>query len=160
MSVQEEINHKNVAFMTSASKITSRTLLKLMKAYLQHHKNKQLDKQIPHGKQSVKELAKQGQGMTSLDLNDADIKKFDRIMKKYGVDYAVMTNKKTSPPTHTLFFKAKDADAITKAFTEFTEKVIEKNSRPSVLAELKKYAEIVKNAVIDSVKNRTKEKMR
>ncbi len=160
MSVQEEVNHKNIAFVTSTSKMTGRALLKLAQAYLRHQKNKQLNKQIPHGKQSVKDLAKQGQGMTSLDLNDADIKKFDRIMKKYGIDYAVMTDKKTSPPTHTMFFKAKDSDAITKAFTEFTAKVMAKSSRPSVLAELKKCAEIVKNTVMDKVKNRAKEQMR
>ncbi|WP_317854839.1 PcfB family protein [Chakrabartyella piscis] len=160
MSVQEEVNHKNIAFVTSTTKITGRTLLKLAKAYLNHQKNKQVNKQIPQGKQSVKNLAKQGQGMTSLDLNDADIKKFDRIMKKYGIDYAVMTDKKTSPPTHTLFFKAKDADATTKAFTEFTVQATKKITRPSVLVELKKCAEIVKATVMDKVKNRAKEQIR
>lgn len=160
MSVQEEINHKNIAIVTNATKITGRTLLKIIQAYLRHQKNKHLNPQIPQGKQSVTDLAKQGQGMTSLDLNDSDIKKFDRIMKKYGVDYAVMTNKKGAPSTHTLFFKAKDTDAITKAFTDFTAQLLKKSIRSSVLVELKKYAEIVKSTMVDKVKNRTKEQIR
>ena len=146
--------------MTQGTKITGRALLKLVQTYLRHHKNKQLNPDIPQGKQSVKDLAKQRQGMTSLDLNDADVKTFDRILKKYGVDYAVMTDKKTVPPTHTLFFKGKDVDAITKAFTEFTAQVTKKVSRPSVLAELKKYAEIVKNTVVDKIKIKNKERSR
>lgn len=159
-SMQEEVNHKSIALTTKVAKLTGRALLKLIRIYLQHQKNKKLHPNIPQGKQTVKELAKQGQGMTSLDMNDNDIKLFDKAMKKYGVDYAIMTNKKTTPPTHTLFFKGKDADAITKAFTEFTAQVTKKVTRPSVLAELRKFAEIIKNTVIDKVKNKNKEQTR
>ncbi len=100
---------------------------------------------------------KQGQGMTSLDMNDTDIKMFDRTMKKFGVDYAVIKNKDTTPPTHTIFFKGKDADAINKALTDFTKSNTKQQDRPSVLAELKKQVEVVKNTVRDKVKNKDKE---
>ena len=155
--MQEEINHKSIALTTTTAKLTGRGLLKLLQIYLQHQKNKKIHPNIPQGKQSVKDLAKQGQGMNSLDMNDNDIKHFDRIMKKYGVDYSVMTDKKRTPPTHTLFFKGKDVDAITKAFTEFTAQATKKVTRPSVLAQLKQFAELVKHTVSDKVKNRNKE---
>lgn len=153
MAVQEDINHKQVALMQKGVKLTGALIMKAIKAYQQHQKNKQASPDVPRGKMSVQELAKQGQGMTALDLNDKDIKNFDRIMKKYGVDYSVMTDKKTSPPTHTIFFKGKDADAINKAFEDLT-KDITKTKKPSVLTELKKFAEIVKNTVRDKVKNK------
>ena len=154
MAVQEEINHKQVALMQKGVKVTWALLLKAMRAYKQHQKNKQINPTIPQGKMTVQELAKKGQGMTALDLDNKDLKNFDKVMKKYGVDYAIMTDKKTSPPTHTIFFKGKDADAINKAFDELTIDVTKNKGKPSVLAELKKFAEIVKNTVRDKVKNK------
>ena len=161
MAVQEEINHKQVALMQKGAKVTWALLLKAMRAYKQHQKNKQTNPTIPQGKMTVQELAKKGQGMSALDLTDKDLKNFDKVMKKYGVDYAIMTDKKTKtpagapcPPTHTIFFKGKDADAINKAFDELTIDVTKSKGKPSVLAELKKFAEIVKNTVRDKVKNK------
>ena len=152
--MQEEVEQKTLALVMNTGKLTGRELkVGVMKflAYL-NHKKKYPD--IPQGKQSVKSLTKQGQGVTSLDMNDADIRLFDKVMKKYGVDYSVMTDKKTDPPTHTLFFKGKDADAVTKAFIDFTTQATKKVSRPSVLAQLKHFAELVKNTVIDKVKHK------
>ena len=160
MSMQEDINHRSIALTTRAAKLTGQGLVKLIRMYMQHRKNKKLHPNIPQGKQTVKSLAKQGQGMTSLDMNDNDVKLFDRIMKKYAVDYAVMTDKKTTPPTHTIFFKGKDVDAVTKAFGEFTATITKKATRPSVLEQLRKITEIVKNSITDRVKNKDKEHTR
>ena len=154
MAVQEEINHKQVALMQKGAKVTWALLMKAIRAYKQHQTNKTINPTIPQGKMTVQELAKKGQGMTALDLDNKDLKNFDKVMKKYGVDYAIMTDKKTSPPTHTIFFKGKDADAINKAFDELTIDVTKSKGKPSVLSELKKFAEIVKNTVRDKVKNK------
>ncbi len=160
MSVQEDINQRSIALVMRTSRVTGQTLAKGIRMYLQHRKNKKLYPKMAQGKQSVKDLAKQGQGMSSLDMNDNDIKLFDKLMKKYGVDYAVMVDKKSKPPIHTIFFKGKDADAVTKAFTEFTTEITQKQSRTSVLAQLRKFVEIVKNNSIDKVKNKEKEHTR
>ena len=158
--MQEEVEQKTLALVINAGKLTGRQLLKGIMKFLAYQKNKKNHPNIPQGKQSVKDLAKQGQGMSSLDMNDADVKKFDRTMQKYGVDYSIMTDAKTNPPTHTIFFKAKDADAITKAFTEFTAQATKKVTRPSVIAQLRSLAELVKNTVVDKVKNKNKEQTR
>ena len=50
------------------------------------------------------------------------------------------------------FFKARDADALTAAFTEYTGKKVkkaEKTERPSVLAKLAQFKELLKNTVVD-----------
>lgn len=154
MAVQEEINNKQVAIAIKGAKVTGSLIFKGIRMYQQHLKNKKMHPDIPQGKQTVEQLAKQGQGMTSLDLNDKDLKNFDKIMKKYGVDYAIMTDKNDNPPTHTIFFKGKDADAINKAFSDLTKSITKNKARPSVLAELKNLIEVVKNTVRDKVKNK------
>lgn len=154
LAVQEEINNKQVALVQKGGKLTWALLLKAIKAYQQHQKNKQFNAKIPQGKMSVEQLAKKDQGMSALDLNDKDMKNFDKIMKKYGVDYAVMTDKKATPPVHTIFFKGKDADAINKAFADLTKDITKKQTRPSVLTELRKMIEKVKNTVHEKVKNK------
>ena len=42
------------------------------------------------GKQSVKTLIRQGQGVSSIPLADEGLKDFQKIAKKYGVDFAVV----------------------------------------------------------------------
>lgn len=82
------------------------------------------------------------------------------MAKKYGVDFAIKKDKTVSPPKYLVFFKGRDADAITAAFTEFTAKTMEKAARPSVLAQLRKFTELVRNTITDRVKNREKEQSR
>lgn len=93
------------------------------------------------GKQTVKQLVRQNQGVSNIELNDPDIKKFERICRKYGVDYAVKKQRDTSK--YLVFFKARDADALTAAFAEFTKKKVRSAQRPSVLAQLEKFKALV-----------------
>ena len=109
----------------------------------------------PCGKQTVKELVGQNQGVSNIEINDPDIKDFERIARKYGVDYAVKKDRSTSPPKYLVFFKARDADALTAVFSEYTAKKVKKQERPSVLKQLAKFKEMVKNMVPE--RNRKKE---
>jgi len=93
-------------------------------------------------------------------VTDKNIRSFERVAKKYGVDFAIKKDKTVSPPKYLVFFKGRDADAITAAFTEFTAKTMEKAARPSVLAQLRKFTELVRNTITDRVKNREKEQSR
>ena len=76
----------------------------------------------------------------------------ERIARKYGVDYAVKKDRSASPPKYLIFFKARDADALTAAFSEYTQKKVKKadrSERPSVLAKLAQFKELLKNTVVD-----------
>lgn len=96
------------------------------------------------GKQSVKTLIRQGQGVTSIPLADDGLKDFQIIAKKYGVDFAVVKDKNVDPPVYTVFFKAKDTDAITKILDDYAAKQLKKaKERPSVLEKLQKFKEKV-----------------
>ncbi len=74
------------------------------------------------GKQSVKTLIRQGQGVSSIPLADEGLKDFQKIAKKYGVDFAVVKDKNSEPPIYTVFFKAKDQDAITRILDDYSAK--------------------------------------
>ena len=53
------------------------------------------------------------------------------------MDYAVRRDKDAVPPRFLVFFKGKDADAITAAFKEFLNTKERKTERPSVLQKLR-----------------------
>ncbi|MDL2274360.1 PcfB family protein [Oscillospiraceae bacterium OttesenSCG-928-G22] len=156
--MQEEIENRTVTLAISGTKLTGRVLKAAIAKYLAYRKSKKLEKAhtdvTPHGKQSVKELIGQNQGVSNIEINNSNIKDFERVARKYGVDFAVKKDKSVTPPKYLVFFKAKDADALTSAFREYTAKTVKKASRPSVLQKLQKFKDMVKNAVV----NRTKRK--
>lgn len=155
--MQEEVENRTVTLAITGTKLTTRTLGVAIGKFLIWQKNRKDHPKIPHGKQSVKDLAKQNQGMSNIEITDKNIKSFEKSARKYGVDFAVKRDKGVKPPKYLVFFKGRDADAITAAFTDFTAKMVKKTERPSVLAQLKKFTEIVRNTVSDRVKNKDRE---
>ena len=71
------------------------------------------------GRQSVKKLVGQNQGVSNVELSGEDVKAFERVARKYGVDYAVK-KVKGDAPRFLIFFKARDADALNAALSEYT----------------------------------------
>lgn len=134
--MQEDIEMRTVTLAINSSKFTGRILKDAISKLLSSRKGKSQEAVIPHGKQSVKQLITQNQGVSSIEVNDPDIRAFTRIAQKYGVDFAVK-KVKGSPPKHLVFFKARDADALTAAFTEFTSKRVRQQSRPSLRKKLR-----------------------
>lgn len=99
----------------------------------------------PCGKQSVKELIGQNQGVSNVEVTDPSIRQFDRVARKYGVDYAIKRDKDHDPSRFLIFFKSRDADAITAAFTEYNQQKVKKASRPSVLQKLAQFKDTVRD---------------
>lgn len=151
--MQEEVEHKTVNLAVRSSKVTAQVLYKGLKTFIDHQKRKAAmkaaDKDEPiKGEQSVKELIGQGQGVSSMPIGDDGIKDFKKICNKYGVDFAVVKDKTVEPPQFTVFFKAKDADAITQVLKEYSAKQMKKKQKaetkkPSILDKLKKFKDIV-----------------
>ena len=95
-------------------------------------------RQIPHGKQTVKQLMRHGVSTNSLELS-GDTKSFDRVARKWNVDYAFY---KTGPDKYLLFFKSGQADAITACFSEYSRRVLKrsKSQRVPIREQLKRAA--------------------
>ena len=120
--MQEEVENRTVNLAISTTKLTFRTIVNGYNAWKRHHQAKVAQKtaQLPVGKQSIKELIGQNQGVSSIPIEKTDLKGFEQVARKYGVDYAITKDQNVIPPKYTVFFKAKDADALTSAFEEFT----------------------------------------
>ena len=65
---------------------------------------------------------------------------------------------KGEPNKNQIFFKGRDEDAITAAMTEYADKRLRREERPSVLKLLKKLKEMVANR--NPVRNKEKERSR
>lgn len=157
--MQEEVENRTLTLVVSGTKFTGRLFKAAISKYMAHRREKKLEKQrgrdspvTPKGKQTVKQLIGQNQGVSNIEINDPSIRDFERIARKYGVDYAVKKDRSASPPKYLIFFKARDADALTAAFSEYTQKKVKKadrSERPSVLAKLAQFKELLKNTVVD-----------
>ena len=151
--MQEEVDSRTVALVINSAKLTGRLFLSAIRKFLAHSQKKKTV--IPHGKQSVKQLIGQNLGVTSIESNDPDIKAFDRVARKYGVDYAVKKVRDDDGKSkYVIFFKGRDNDAITSAFKEYTAKSMEKAKKPSVLKKLHEVGEKVQNKVLEISKTR------
>ena len=161
--MQEEVENRTLTLVVSGTKFTGRLLKTAITKYMAHRKEKKMQKirdttVTPKGKQSVKQLIGQNQGVSTIEITDSSIKEFERIARKYGVDFAVKKDRSCDPLKYLIFFKARDADALTAAFTEYTQKKVRKAERPSVLEKLNHFKEMVKNAVVDRNKHRERER--
>ena len=154
--MQEEVEQRTVTLAISTSKMTANVLKSAISKYLAYRKDKAKNGPVkPCGKQSVKKLVQQDKGVTNIEITDKNIKDFERIARKYGVDFALKKDKTGDIPKYLVFFKARDADALTAAFKEYTAKTDRKKERPSVLKKLRKFKEVA--ADIDTPKVRKKE---
>ena len=161
--MQEEVENRSVTLVVSGTKFTGRLLHAAIVKYMAGRKQKKVQKSEralvkPRGKQTVKELAGQDAGVSSIEIRDPSIRDFDRIARKYGVDYAVKKDRSTSPPKYLIFFKGRDADALTAAFSEYSARKIRKASRPSVLKRLAHFKELVKHAVPERTRRKERER--
>ena len=147
--MQEDIESRTVNLAVSTTKLTARTVISAVQTYLKHRKEVKAEKaaekaqsepQKPTGKQTVKELIGQNQGVTNIDIAKTDLRGFESVARKYGIDYAIRKDASAQPPKYLVFFKARDTDAMTAAFNEYAQKALQKQQRPSVLKELRDIA--------------------
>lgn len=153
--MEEEVSKKTVNLAWQTTKLSVRGIYKYVKAYLEQLEKDKVKRKAAKntpikGKQTVKQLVGQGQGVSSMEIGDSGIRDFKRIANKYGVDFAITKDKTVDPPKYTVFFKAKDADAITSVLKEYATKQTKRKKsmekdRPSILQKLKKFKELVAN---------------
>ena len=147
--IDEEISRRTIAISVRASKLTARGL-----AYALGEAAKKIRKsQAPQGKQTVKQLLRHGGEASAIDL-PGRAKDFDRVARRWGVDYAI---KRVEKGKYLLFFKAKQADAITGCFSEYSRRMMNRgwDRRVPLREQLKRAQELVRDQ--PRQKERTKE---
>ena len=158
--MQEEVENRTVTLAVRSAKLTGDVLKQAISKYLAYRKEKSRSKTAlsvkPSGKQTVKELIGQNQGVSNIEVTEKNIKGFERVARKYGVDYAVKKDSSGDIPKYLVFFKARDADALSAAFTEYSRKAEKKKEKPSVIKLIRslKPKELTKD--VNKVRNKDK----
>lgn len=125
--MQDEVNEKTVSLCIRCGKVTANLLKAAMKKALtkmeqekqklQGQKQPKQDKEDKtyKGKQSMDKLMKQNVQLSNIEITDGNIKSFERVAKKYSIDFSLKKDVNADPPRYYVFFKARDADVMTAA---------------------------------------------
>lgn len=150
--IQEQVNDKTIALSVKGARITGRLLAKAMQAFLKKVRD---GPKAKHGEQTIKSLTKQGASLTNIEISGDNIGSFRKTARKYNVDFSLKRDDSETPPRWIVFFKAKDADALTAAFNEYSKVQMKVKDRPSMLQKLQKFKELSK-ALAAPAKNRNR----
>lgn len=111
------------------------------------------------GKQSMDKLMKQNVQLSNIEITDGNIKSFERVAKKYSIDFSLKKDVNADPPRYYVFFKARDADVMTAAFKEYTGQSLNKDKKPSVRKKLQQAISksLKKHRELEKTKGKEKE---
>ena len=156
--MQDEINTKVVALSIRAgregARLTAAVLRQAMRKYLQAQEKAKSPAQSKtyHGKQSVGKLMEQNTQLTNIEVTDQNIRSFERVARKYNIDFALKKDHAAEPPRYLVFFKARDVDVMNAAFKEFSAKHLAKGKKPSIRKALYQSQEKAKQMDREKVK--------
>ncbi len=170
--MQEEVENRTVNVVITTTKLTARTLMEGIRKFLyqasQESRNRQQAKQHqrvvriesklrrkeqkiqegPHGKQSVKQLIRHSNSLKHVPVHGENLKEFEKILKKYGVDFAIMKETQGDAPRYLIFFKAKDEQVLSSVLAESTRRQLGKSRLPkkaSLLSALREAKDLIKS---------------
>lgn len=158
--MQEEVTGKSVALIIDGAKMSEQVLEKALQKFLEAQKNK--SPKMHRGKQTLKQLAGQNAGLANIEISDKNIKAFTHVAKKHHVDFALKKDTTAEQPRYLVFFKSRDADAITAAFQEFASRKMGRDEKPSIRERLaqarEQAAQKVEHRALDREKVKVKER--
>ena len=159
--MQEEVTGKTVALIVDGAKMSEQVFEKAVKKFLEEVQKSRQPK-IYRGKQTLKQLAGQNVGLANIEISDKNIKSFTHVAKKYHVDFALKKDTTAEQPRYLVFFKSRDADAITAAFQEFASRKMGRDEKPSIRERLaqarEQAAQKVEHRTLDREKVKVKER--
>ncbi len=132
--MQDEVNAKVVAIAIKGGKVSAEVLRKALIKFVAEIEKAQKTSSQPkyyRGKQSIKHLMEQNAAISNIEVTDGNIKSFQRVASKYGIDYALKKDSSEEPPRYLVFFKGRDVDVMTQAFKEFSAKTVQ-SKKPSI----------------------------
>ena len=117
---------------------------------------------IYRGKQTLKQLASQNAGLANIEISDKNFKAFTHVAKKYHVDFALKKDTAAEQSRYLVFFKSRDADAITAAFQEFASRRMGREEKPAIRDRLEQAKEQVErkpeHRTLDGEKVKTRDR--
>jgi len=163
----DDVAERIVTLAFRATKMSAGVMSRAMQHYLQKRGQtksmKHSSKDNYRGRMTIKELMKDRAGLNSMEINDENIKGFEKTARKYGIEYALRKDATQTPPQYLVFFKGKDADVIHMAFKEFVHKRLKTKDRPSVrtkIQELRGRNKMKDRERADKTLSKTQEKIK
>ena len=165
--INEEISQKEFGFAERIASMAFNEIKRYVEKKIDEHENAKKEAKtakshkLPepkHGKMTLKELQKQGDGLSTVELKQPHLRLLKSTLNKHGVDFSAVKDGKGK---YTLFFKGKDADTVTHAFKDYTKKLVklEKsigNGKPSITAALDSAKKLAKTLNAGRDKEKTK----
>ena len=155
--INERVSGEVIMLTFRAVRLGETELMKTIQEYLRHRQNASPQ----HGKMKLKELMQRDQGATMMEIKSDAVRDFQRIAKKYNVDFAITKDKTQNPPQYQVFFKGRDQDVIAKAFNEYVNKQQKKAERvpfTKKLQQMQEKADILNKARQAKDRHRSMEK--
>lgn len=155
--MQEDVEQRTVSLVVSAAKFTGREFKNAISKFVQNQHAKQRSKtpQSKSGRVTMRELQKQYGELRSVNIDDNNTRQFERIARKYHVQYKVFRCEKGK---YQIFFKAPNDEAMQAAFKEYVTKKLEKAERPSVLQQLKDLQAQLTSTIGERVRHKERER--
>jgi len=123
--LQEQVDREAIAITVKASKLTGKVLWAVCRSVGRQIANHHKAAQTPQGKQSAKKLMNHKEATSNIPL-DGDTRLFDRVARKWNVDYAF---RKLDKGKYLLLFKSKQIDDIQGAFKEYTKLYVKRTQQ-------------------------------
>lgn len=150
--LSETLSSKSLTFTFKATEISLDVILKVLDKLLQEKTKEK------RGKQSIKDLRKKG-NLQVIDVADDTLKKLNRYLKKFNIDYSILKDK-TEEKQYTLFFRSYDAELLNKVMNNFLQdKFKKKESITEKIEKIKqKYIEKTRDEKVKHIKKERKSK--
>lgn len=163
--MQEEVNDKTIALCVRTVRMTTGILKQAMMMILreQYYRkrygaNRTKEDVTVHGKKSLKQLMNEGSEITNIEITDSNIRSFEKVARKYSIDYSLKKDSSMDPPRYMVFFRARDVDVMTAAFREYTGISMNKEEKKSVTLKLQKALDkTISHRELSRNKNRRRE---
>lgn len=126
--MNEEVNRKTIAIAVKAEKLTEELFSTVI------NKLANYQKPLKKSKQTLNQLIEHNTPLSNLDVSGKNLRAFTAVARKYKIDFAVKKDSTEEPPKYLIFFKAKDANTVNKAFKEYAYKIT--HAKPSIMKSL------------------------
>jgi len=143
--MQEDISQRSVTLIVQTGKMTGKVFLQAIQKYLdilkQQRELKAREKQLHpayQGRMTIRQLMKERSGLSNIEIHDEHIHDFERIARRYGIEYAIKKERNREAPHYLIFFRSRDTDVLQTAFNEFVKKRLKIQERPSLREKLQK----------------------
>ena len=105
------------------------------------------------GKKSLNSRVKQGSKLSNVEIKDGNIRSFEKVARKYSIEYSLKKDRSQTPPRYLVFFRAKDKGVMMAAFKEYSNLSIPESRKASIRKRLR-------SAIERSAQHRERAKVR